>query len=184
MHHLNCLNLKKWIYWNELKQIMEWSKHNVKTTLHICWGAQAGLYYHYGIEKKLLKEKEFGVFSHKINDTQNLLLKGLEQNFMAPHSRHTTVNTEKLEKDDNLIITSFSDEAGVFSVENRQGNQIFIMGHLEYDLYTLDKEYKRDKLKGLDIKEPKNYYKDGQPVDMWSKNGDILYSNWINYYTI
>lgn len=181
---IELLKFEEVDYWNELEQIMEWSKQNVKSTLHICWGAQAGLYYHYGIEKILLQEKTFGVFEHTINDTQSLLVKGLEQNFMAPHSRHTTVDSKEIQKNKNLIITSFSDEAGVFLVEDKEKKQIFVMGHLEYDVNTLDNEYKRDKLKGLDIQEPKNYYKNGQPIDSWSENGNIFYSNWINYYLV
>ena len=171
-------------YWDELKEIMEWSKQNVKSTLHICWGAQAGLYYHYGIEKIMLPEKKFGVFKHTIYDVQSSLVNGLKQDFMAPHSRHTTVNENDIKKKTNLIITAYSNDAGVFLVENKQKNQIFVMGHLEYDINTLDNEYKRDISKGLDIRKPQNYYKIGQPFDSWSKNGDRFYSNWVNYYLI
>ena len=171
-------------YWDELKEIMEWSKQNVKSTLHICWGAQAGLYYHYGIEKIMLPEKKFGVFKHTVCDTQSSLVNGLKQDFMAPHSRHTTVNENDIKKKTNLIITAYSNDAGVFLVENKQKNQIFVMGHLEYDINTLDNEYKRDISKGLDIRKPQNYYKNGQPFDSWSKNGDRFYSNWVNYYLI
>lgn len=171
-------------YWDELKEIMEWSKQNVKSTLHICWGAQAGLYYHYGIEKITLPEKKFGVFKHTIYDVQSSLVNGLKQDFMAPHSRHTTVNENDIKKKTNLIIIAYSNDAGVFLVENKQKNQIFVMGHLEYDINTLDNEYKRDISKGLDIRKPQNYYKNGQPFDSWSKNGDRFYSNWVNYYLI
>lgn len=179
---IELLEFEQVDYWKELEQIMEWSKTNVKSTLHICWGAQAGLYYHYGIQKTLLKEKTFGVFEHKIENKDSLLVKNLNQNFMAPHSRHTTVEKSAIEQNKDLRITAISDEAGVFLVENKSKTQIFDMGHLEYDLYTLDKEYKRDREKGLKIKEPENYYKNGEPVDTWKNNGDIFYSNWINYY--
>lgn len=179
---IELLEFEQVDYWKELEQIMEWSKTNVKSTLHICWGAQAGLYYHYGIPKILLQEKTFGIFKHKITDTDSLLVKNLDQNFMAPHSRHTTVSTSAIEQNKDLRITAISDKAGVFLVENKSKTQIFDMGHLEYDLYTLDREYKRDISKGLEIKEPENYYKNGAPVDTWKNNGDIFYSNWIKYY--
>lgn len=179
---IELLKFEQVDYWKELEQIMEWSKTNVKSTLHICWGAQAGLYYHYGIQKNLLKEKIFGVFGHKIIDTDSLLVKNLNQNFMAPHSRHTTVSMGAIEQNEDLRIIATSNDAGVFLVENKLKTQIFDMGHLEYDLYTLDREYKRDREKGLEIKEPENYYKNGIPVDTWKNNGDIFYSNWINYY--
>lgn len=179
---IELLQFEQVTYWEELEHIMEWTKTNVKSTLHICWGGQAGLYYHYKIPKNLLPDKKFGVFKHFINDNNSLLVNGLEQNFMAPHSRHTTVSAENIEKVDDLIITSFSNEAGVFLVENKEKTQIFDMGHLEYDLYTLDREYKRDKEKGLEIKEPDNYYEGNEPKDTWRKNGDIFYSNWVNYY--
>lgn len=169
-------------YWKELEEIMEWSKSNVKSTLHICWGAQAGLYYHYGIKKRLLPDKTFGVFKHRIIDEESMIIKSLKQNFMAPHSRHTNVSENEIEKNKDLNIIAISDKAGVFLVENKEKTQIFDMGHLEYDLYTLDREYKRDIGKGLKIKEPENYYQNNEPVDTWRKNGNIFYSNWINYY--
>ncbi len=179
---IELLEFEQVDYWKELEQIMEWSKCNVKSTLHICWGAQAGLYYHYGIPKILLQDKTFGVFTHKIVNEDSLLVKNLNQNFMSPHSRHTTVSKSAIEQNKDLNIIAISDEAGVFLVENKSKTQIFDMGHLEYDLYTLDREYKRDIDKGLKIKEPENYYNNSTPVDTWKNNGDIFYSNWINYY--
>lgn len=179
---IELLEFEQVDYWSELEQIMEWSKCNVKSTLHICWGAQAGLYFHYGIPKILLQDKTFGIFTHKIVNEDSLLVKNLNQNFMAPHSRHTTVSKSAIEQNKDLSIIAISDEAGVFLVENKSKTQIFDMGHLEYDLYTLDREYKRDIDKGLKIKEPENYYKNSTPVDTWKNNGDIFYSNWINYY--
>lgn len=179
---IELLEFEEVTYWEQLEQIMEWTKTNVKSTLHICWGGQAGLYYHYNIQKHLLPDKKFGVFKHFINDEKSPLVNGLEQNFMAPHSRHTTVNLEDIEKVNDLSVTAFSKEAGVFLVENKEKTQIFDMGHLEYDLNTLDREYKRDKDKGLEIKEPENYYENNQPKYTWKQDADIFYSNWVNYY--
>lgn len=174
------------IYWEELTRIIEWSKTNVKSTLYICWGAQAGLYYNYNINKVLMDDKKFGVFEHKINDKSSNLLKNFEEGFKAPHSRHTTVRREDIEKYPELTIVSESDEAGVFIVENKEKNQIFVTGHLEYAVDTLDKEYKRDLSKGLKIEMPQNYYKEdnfeNEPIFSWKDNGDKMYSNWVNYY--
>lgn len=173
-------------YWNELTQIMDWSETHVKSTLHICWGAQAGLYYHYGIDKHILNNKMFGVFNHKIDDKNSKILFGFEDGFKAPHSRHTTISKEDIEKNPKLNIVSESDEAGVFIVENEDKNQIFITGHLEYACDTLNNEYKRDLAKGLTIQIPKNYYPENNPekspIYSWKENGDKVYSNWINYY--
>ena len=173
-------------YWNELTQIMDWSETHVKSTLHICWGAQAGLYYHYGIDKHILNNKMFGVFNHKIDDKNSKILFGFEDRFKAPHSRHTTISKEDIEKNPKLNIVSESDEAGVFIVENEDKNQIFITGHLEYACDTLNNEYKRDLAKGLTIQIPKNYYPENNPekspIYSWKENGDKVYSNWINYY--
>lgn len=173
-------------YWDELTKIMEWSKTNVKSTLYICWGAQAGLYYNYNINKVLMDDKKFGVFEHKIEDKSSKIMKNFEDGFKAPHSRHTTVKREDIEKYPELTIVSESDEAGIFIVENKKTNQIFVTGHLEYAVDTLDKEYKRDLSKGLKIGMPQNYYKDNnlknEPVFSWKDNGDRMYSNWVNYY--
>lgn len=176
------------IYWNELTKIMQWSETHAKSTLHICWGAQAGLYYHYGINKHLIDNKMFGIFSHKIDDKSSKILFGFEDGFKAPHSRHTTVYKEDIEKIPDLEVVSESDKAGVFIVENKNKNQLFVTGHLEYAQDTLDKEYKRDLAKGLKIEMPENYYMDNnpdeKPVFSWKENGDKLYSNWVNFYLV
>lgn len=173
-------------YWDELSKIMTWSETHAKSTLHICWGAQAGLYYHYGINKHLIDHKMFGIFSHKIDDKDSKILFGFEDGFKAPHSRHTTIYKQDIEKNSELDIVSESNEAGVFIVENKNKNQLFVTGHLEYAVDTLDKEYKRDLSKGLEIDIPKNYYKDNnpeeEPIYSWKENGDKIYSNWVNYY--
>lgn len=173
-------------YWEELKKIMKWSETNAKSTLHICWGAQAGLYYHYGIDKHLLNNKMFGVFEHKIDDNGSKIMNGFANNFKAPHSRHTTIYKSDIEKVPDLTVVAESDEAGVFVVEDKKRNQLYITGHLEYAPDTLDKEYKRDVSKGLNIEIPKNYYKDNNPenapIFSWKENGDRIYSNWVNYY--
>lgn len=180
------MNFEEVIYWKELTKIMEWSKTHAKSTLHICWGAQAGLYYHYGIDKHLMKNKMFGVFEHKINKNNSNLLLGLNEGFKAPHSRHTTVYKEDIEQIPELEIISESNEAGIFIVENKNKKQIFVTGHLEYAKNTLDNEYKRDLSKGLEIKKPENYYIDNSPdkgiIFSWEENGNKMYSNWINYY--
>lgn len=172
-------------YWNELQEIMEWSTSNVFSTLHICWGAQAGLYYHYGIPKYQLEEKSFGVFLHKINNEKAELTRGLSDNFYAPHSRHTTVKREDIEKVKELEILSESDEAGVFILGTKDNRKIFITGHLEYDRETLKEEYFRDKEKGLEINIPRNYFTDDNPEskpDMrWRGSAHIVFANWLNY---
>ena len=173
-------------YWKELEKIMQWSETNVKSTLHICWGAQAGLYYHYGISKHLMENKMFGVFEHKIDDKNSKIMFGFKDDFKAPHSRHTTVYKEDIEKNPELEVVSESKEAGVFIVENKARKQLFVTGHLEYAPNTLDNEYKRDLSKGLKIEIPKHYYLDNDPnklpVYSWEQNGDRIYSNWVNYY--
>lgn len=173
-------------YWDELVKIMNWSEEHTKSTLHICWGAQAGLYYHYGIDKHLIPNKMFGIFNHKIDDKNSKILFGFDDGFKAPHSRHTTVYKTEIEKVPQLEVVSESDKAGVFIVENKEKKQIFVTGHLEYAVDTLDKEYKRDLSKGLKIEMPENYYLDNnpeeEPIFSWKENGDKIYSNWVNYY--
>lgn len=173
-------------YWDEICQIMEWSKEHAFSTLHLCWGAQAGLYYHYGIQKHVLDKKMFGVFRHYVKNRKVPLVRGFDDIFYAPHSRHTEVRKEDIEKCENLTILAESDEAGVFLVIDKTGKQIFVMGHPEYDRLTLDSEYKRDKNKGLPIDVPVNYYPNDddtqKPVLTWRSHGNILYSNWLNYY--
>ncbi|MBA4701361.1 MAG: homoserine O-succinyltransferase [Ruminococcus sp.] len=173
-------------YWDELKEIMEWTTTNVTSTLHLCWGAQAGLYYHYGINKEQLPEKMFGIFRHKVENRKIPLVRGFDDVFYAPHSRHTTVSRELLQKDERITILADSPEAGVFLCMAKEGRQIFVMGHPEYDRVTLDSEYKRDTGKGLDIKIPVNYYPDNNPESkpdlIWRAHANNLYSNWLNYY--
>lgn len=173
-------------YWDELKEIMEWTKTNVTSTLHLCWGAQAGIYYHYGIDKVMLPEKKFGVFPHHVRDRKIPLVRGFDDTFYAPHSRHTEVPLKKLEEDERIRILADSEEAGVFLCMAQEGKQVFVMGHPEYDRMTLDTEYKRDRAKGLDIQMPINYYPDNNPDNkpslLWRSHANTLYSNWLNYY--
>ncbi|MBR1561288.1 MAG: homoserine O-succinyltransferase [Clostridia bacterium] len=173
-------------YWDELCDIMEWSKSHVHSTFHICWGAQAGLYYHYGVPKQPLKQKLFGVFPHKVERKQSILFRGFDDVFMAPHSRHTTVLREDVEAVPALKIIASSDEAGVYAIHTEGGRQVFIMGHSEYDPDTLEKEYLRDKGQGLPIDVPKNYYPNDDdtrpPRVTWRGHANLLYSNWLNYF--
>ena len=176
------MNFEEVDYWDELTKIMEWTKTHSKTTIHICWGAQAGLFYNYGIQKHLLPNKMFGIFEHKILDKNTPILKGINQGFKAPHSRHSEVYEDDILKNPNLTLVAKSDDAGVFIVENKAKTQLFVTGHLEYDSNTLDAEYKRDLSSGLPIQEPKNYYKNNVPDFSWRENGIKFYSNWINEY--
>ena len=173
-------------YWEELTQIMDWSKTNVTSTLHICWGAQAGLYYHFGIPKHLLKEKKFGIYEHRVYHRKCPLVRGFDDVFLAPHSRNTEVKTEDIEKEERLTVLAKSEEAGVFLAIAEEGKQIFVLGHPEYDRVTLDTEYKRDLDKGLEIAMPENYYVNGdssaRPLLRWRAHSNALYTNWVNYY--
>lgn len=173
-------------YWDELCEIMEWSKTHVTSTFHICWGAQAGLYYHFGIPKRPLDEKLFGVFRHRVEHKGSILFRGFDDTFMVPHSRHTTVLREDVERIPELKILASSDEAGLYAVSTDQGKQIFIMGHSEYDPDTLKKEYLRDKNQGLEIKVPKNYFPDDddskEPLVTWRASAHLIYANWLNYF--
>ena len=173
-------------YWEELCEIMEWSKTHVYSTLHICWGAQAGLYYHYKVPKKPLEKKLFGVFDHKVTYKNSILFRGFDDVFRIPHSRHTTILEEDVRKHKELRILSTSDEAGVFAVATDGGRQIFITGHPEYDPGTLAAEYFRDLDKGLPIEVPKNYFPNDDatkdPIVSWRSYANLLYSNWLNYY--
>lgn len=173
-------------YWNELVEIMEWTKTNVTSTLHICWGAQAGLYYHYGIKKYKLQKKMFGVFEHtKVNNHYDLL-RGFDDIFFVPHSRYTEVRREDIEKNNNLAILSESSVSGVYIVASTDGKRIFVTGHSEYDSNTLKNEYLRDVKKGLKIDIPKNYFKDDNPdnppIVKWKSHSSLLFTNWLNYY--
>ena len=173
-------------YWPELCQIMEWSKTNVHSTLHICWGAQAGLYYHYGVQKHELPEKLFGVFEHKADYKRSILLRGFDDVFWAPHSRHTTILREDIEKIPELKLLASSEKAGVYALMNDQGRQIFVTGHSEYDSDTLKKEYLRDKNLGLPIHVPENYFPNDddtqEPIVRWRGHANLLFSNWLNYF--
>lgn len=173
-------------YWQEICEIMEWTKTNVTSTMHLCWGAQAALYYHYKIPKYILDEKVFGIFKHHVMNRKVPLVRGFDDYFMAPHSRNTTVRTEDIEAVKDLTILSESKEVGVFLAIAGEGRKIFVMGHPEYDRMTLDKEYKRDVDKGLEIALPKNYYPSDdasqKPELMWRSHGNTLYTNWLNYY--
>ena len=173
-------------YWQELCQIMEWSKTNVHSTFHICWGAQAGLYYHYGIEKHQMDKKLFGVFPHKADYKRSILLRGFDDTFWVPHSRHTTVLREDIEKVPGLKIVASSEQAGVYAVMSKEGRQIFVTGHSEYDPETLKTEYLRDKNNGLPIAVPENYFPDdddqAEPLVRWRGHANLLFSNWLNYF--
>lgn len=173
-------------YWDELCEIMEWSKTHVTSVFHICWGAQAGLYYHYGIGKKPLPEKMFGIFPHTVEYKNSMLFRGFDDEFMVPHSRHTTISREDVEDNPRLKILASSDEAGLYAIMSPKGRQIFIMGHSEYDAGTLKKEYLRDKNAGLPIKVPKNYFPDDddtkEPLSTWRSHANLLYTNWLNYF--
>ena len=173
-------------YWEELQEIMEWTKTNVTSTIYLCWAAQAGLYYHYGLKKKMMDHKVFGLFRHRVKNRRVPLVRGFDDEFLAPHSRHTEVAAEDIHACDALTILAESEEAGVFLCMAMDGRQIFVMGHPEYDRVTLDGEYKRDKGKGLDIKLPENYYPendpDNKPLLLWRAHANNLYTNWLNYY--
>ena len=173
-------------YWDELCRIMEWSKTHVHSTFHIWWGAQAGLYYHFGVQKRTLPEKLFGVFEHTLDYRQSILFRGFDDVFMAPHSRHTTVDRADLERVPELRILASSKEAGVYAVSTKNGRQIFITGHSEYDAQTLNREYIRDLTAGKPISVPKNYFPNDDPtrdpVVSWRAHANLLYSNWLNYF--
>lgn len=173
-------------YWPELCQIMEWSKTNVHSTFHICWAAQAGLYYHYGIPKHPMDKKMFGVFPHKADYKRSILLRGFDDTFWVPHSRHTTIHREDVESVKALKIISSSVDNDIYAVMSDQGRQIFVTGHSEYDPLTLQNEYLRDKNQGLDIDVPKNYYPNDddtkEPIVRWRGHGNLLFSNWLNYF--
>lgn len=173
-------------YWKGLCEVMEWSKSNVTNTMHICWGAQAGLYYHYGIPKYPLPKKAFGVFEHHITDPKIPLVRGFDDRFPAPHSRHTETRIGDINKHPELMLVAYSDKVGPNIIMSRNGKQIFITGHLEYNPLTLKTEYERDRLKGLPIDIPENYFMDNDPVKppvvRWRAHANLLFSNWLNYY--
>lgn len=173
-------------YWPELCEIMEWSKTHVHSTLHICWGAQAGLYYHYGIPKYVLPQKVFGVFDHQVLKPSSPLFRGFDDRFYAPHSRHTEVLEEDIRKIPSLEVLAVSEEVGVFAVKTENSRQFFLLGHLEYDRDTLAQEYQRDVDRGLTIQVPRHYFPGDDPtkppVVRWRSAGQLIYTNWLNYY--
>ena len=173
-------------YWDEISEIMEWSKTHVYSTFHICWGAQAALYHHYGIEKVPLEKKLFGVFPHRVEYKNPILLRGFDDVFMVPHSRHTTVRREDIERVPELKILASSEQAGVYAIFTAGGRQIFLTGHAEYDPDTLRREYERDKALGLPIAVPENYFPGNDdtkpPLVTWRSHANLLFSNWLNYF--
>lgn len=173
-------------YWDELCEIMEWSKTHVHSTFHICWGAQAALYYHFGIPKAALDEKLFGVFRHNVERRYSMLVRGFDDTFWVPHSRHTTVLREDIEKHPEIRIIAASEKAGVYAMATKGGKQVFVTGHGEYDPLTLQAEYLRDKGRGLPIHVPENYYPNDddtqEPIMCWRATASLLYQNWINYF--
>ena len=180
------MNFEEVDYWDELKEIMEWSKHNVTSTLHICWGAQAGLYYHYGVSKYPLPSKMFGVFAHTTTKKNVKLLRGFDDEFYVPQSRHTEVRREDIEQIEDVEILSESSDSGVYLVASKDGKRVFVTGHSEYDPNTLKAEYERDVDKGLSIEVPKNYFPGDdpskEPIVRWRSHSNLLYCNWLNYY--
>ncbi|WP_099191528.1 homoserine O-succinyltransferase [Tepidibacter mesophilus] len=181
------LDFEDVIYWNELKSIMDYSSKNIKSTFHICWAAQAGLYHHYGIKKYNLDKKIFGVFSHKLNIQNSKLLNGFDDEFFAPHSRYSFIKKDDFKNLDNLQILSESDEAGIYIVKSKDLKNIFVTGHSEYDSYTLGKEYKRDIDKNIAVQIPKNYFLDddpnNKPIVKWRGHSNLLFYNWIKILT-
>jgi homoserine O-succinyltransferase/O-acetyltransferase len=173
-------------YWDELVRLMDWSRRNVWSTMHICWGAQAGLYHYYGVPKLPLREKMFGLFRHRALDLKEPLLRGFDEEFLAPHSRHTEVRRDDVEAVPALKLLAVSDEAGVYIAASRDGRDVFVTGHPEYDRLTLKAEYDRDVAKGLPIKVPANYFPGDdpsrEPVMTWRGHAHLLYANWLNYY--
>ena len=173
-------------YWNELWEIMEWSKTHVQSTLHICWGAQAGLYYHFGVEKKMMKEKLSGVYSHTVDYKRSILFRGFDDEFFVPHSRYTTVEREDIEAVPELKILASSERAGVYAVATKGGRQVFLTGHSEYDAETLEREYLRDTAAGINPSVPENYYPNDddtqRPRLTWRGHATLLFTNWLNYF--
>lgn len=173
-------------YWDELVEIMDWSRSHVFSTLNICWGAQAALYHQFGIDKHKLDDKAFGVFEHRVLNPTHKLVRGFDEAFFAPHSRHTTIFKEDVGKIPELELIAESDEAGVFLVASRDGRSVYVSGHAEYDADTLDREYRRDVAKGLKIDVPKNYYPDDDPTRLprvsWRAHANLLFVNWLNYF--
>lgn len=173
-------------YWNELTDILDWSKKNVTSTFHICWAAQAGLYHHYGVKKELLPQKKFGVFEHHICVERHPLFRGFDDTFFVPHSRHTTISEADVANCNDLTILAVSDEAGIYIVSAHGGRELYVTGHSEYTALTLNNEYKRDLAKGMNTAMPENYYKNNdstlEPMVRWRAHANLLYTNWLNYF--
>ncbi|QQK76222.1 homoserine O-succinyltransferase [Salicibibacter cibarius] len=173
-------------YWNELVEMLEWSKTNVTSTLHICWGAQAALYYHYQIPKVELPHKQFGVYKHEIKTMNSPLLRGFDDQFYVPHSRYTTTKNEDIEAEDELVVLAESEDAGVYLIADLKGSKVFVTGHAEYEATTLRDEYQRDRERGLDTQAPTGYFPsenpDNDPLLLWRAHSHLLFSNWLNYY--
>jgi len=180
------LEFEEVTYWDEIKEIMDWAKFHVTSTFYICWAAQAGLYHHYGIQKHPVDKKIFGVFQHHVNNSRIPLVRGFDDEFLAPHSRYTDISREDILKINALEIAAESPEAGVYMVVSRDGKQVFVTGHSEYDLFTLKQEYDRDIAKGLTIDVPKNYFPGDDPClnprALWKGHASLLFANWLNYY--
>lgn len=183
---IELLDFEEVEYWDELCEIMEWTKTHVHSTFHICWGAQAGIYYHFGIPKQILSEKLFGVFEHRVDHKKSMLFRGFDDTFYVPHSRHTGLLTEDIKKAKDLKILASSKAAGVYAMSTKKGKQIFITGHSEYDPLTLQGEYLRDLNEGKPIKVPENYFPDDNPakppIVKWRAHANLIYSNWLNYF--
>ncbi len=173
-------------YWKELTEILDWSKEHVTNTFHICWGAQAGLFHHYGIKKHELEKKLSGIYKHRLIKHDEQLVRGFDDQFMAPHSRYTGISNDDIERCDELTVLADSEEAGVYLIISKDKKQIFVTGHSEYDPYTLKEEYLRDLNKGLEAEMPVNYFPDDdtskEPLSTWRSHAHLLYSNWLNYY--
>ncbi|MDR1866016.1 MAG: homoserine O-succinyltransferase [Bacteroidales bacterium] len=173
-------------YWSELTQIMDWAGHNVTSTLYICWAAQAGMYHHYGVPKYVLPQKQFGIFTHTLNNAKAPIVRGFDDEFLVPHSRHTEVRRGDIDKVPQLEIVSESQQAGVYLVRDVENRRIFVTGHSEYDAFTLKNEYERDLAKGMDIRIPYNYFPGDdpskEPLMRWKSHASLLFSNWLNYY--
>lgn len=182
---IETLDFEQVDYWPELQEIMDWSRDNVFSTMHVCWGAQAGLYHHYGIPKYPLERKIFGVFPHRVLDPRNRVLSGFDEVFPAPHSRHTETRAADIEATDDLELLAVSDEAGVYLVGSRDGRELYVTGHPEYERHTLKLEYDRDHARGLDVAVPRHYYPAddpaAEPMVTWRSHAYLLYANWLNY---
>ncbi|PUU91706.1 MULTISPECIES: homoserine O-succinyltransferase [Halanaerobium] len=183
---VETLDFEEVDYWEELQKIMDWSLHHVFSTLHICWGSQAGLYHHYGIPKYYLAEKMFGVFPHYKTKKHVKLMRGFDDLFYVPQSRHTEIRREDISEIEELEILSESEESGIYLVASKNGRQVFATGHSEYDRKSLEEEYLRDINKGMELEPPKNYYRDNNPdkeiVMRWRSHANLLFVNWLNYY--